>query len=274
MQTTPFRLSLLALSLATAFIFMACNRRDKDKDSDTSLAADHALSENVYHDAVNMADEASDKSTGDHLSSYKTASNCATVTHDTLSTPKSITIDFGAVNCLCNDGKNRRGKILITYTGHYRDSGSVHNIAFDNFYVNDNHIMGTKTVTNMGKNSANQSYFSIQVNGLIVKAITNDTISWTSNRVRTWIQGESTPVRLDDVYQITGSASGTKGGNSYTATIIQPLVKAVDCDYISAGVQTIQVAGKLPRSIDYGNGSCDNTAQVTIGSNVFTITLH
>jgi hypothetical protein len=60
MKTTPFRLSLLALSLATAFIFMACNRRDKDKDSDTSLAADHALSENVYHDAVNIADEASD----------------------------------------------------------------------------------------------------------------------------------------------------------------------------------------------------------------------
>jgi hypothetical protein len=74
------------------------------------MSNDNALAEFSYNDALNIADEASTLQTGDNLGSYKTASNCATVTHDTNTMPRTITIDFGAANCLCNDGRNRRGK--------------------------------------------------------------------------------------------------------------------------------------------------------------------
>ncbi|HNB81034.1 MAG TPA: hypothetical protein PLP34_02895 [Chitinophagaceae bacterium] len=273
---TPFvRMALAFTLLSTVLYLSSCNRRDKDKDTDTQLASDFSFSENTYNDVLNIADNASETASGDHLSSYKTSSNCATVTHDTISIPHTITIDFGSTNCLCNDGRNRRGKILVSYTGHYRDSGSVHTITFDNYFVNDNHIMGSKSVSNMGHNAAGQTYFQVNVNGLVVKALTGDSISWTSTRTRTWTQGESTiGDKTDDVYEITGSASGTKGSTSYTMTIVQPLVKALSCGYISKGIMEIQPSGKLLRSIDFGNGTCDNTAQVTIGGNVYTITLH
>lgn len=266
---------MVALSLATTLVFSACNRRDKDRDNDTELASDNTLFENTYNDVLNMADESSEKNTGDNLSNFKTASNCATITHDTLSSPKTITIDFGSTNCLCNDGRNRRGKVLVNYTGKYRDSGSVHTITFDNYFVNDNQVMGSKTVSNMGKNVSNQSYFNIVVNGLIIKATSGDSIVWSSNRTRTWTNGESSiGDKSDDVYEITGSASGTKGSTAYTMTIIQPLVKAHACGYISKGIMEVQPSGKLLRTIDFGNGTCDNTAQVTIGGNVYTIILH
>ncbi|GBL35004.1 hypothetical protein EMGBS15_05990 [Filimonas sp.] len=272
MKHTHFKASLYALAITATLFLTDCKRSDKDKDNDTEIAGDNALSESSYNDVLNIADDASDKSTGDNLSNYKTASNCATVTHDTFSTPRTITIDFGAVNCLCNDGRYRRGKILVSYSGHYRDSGSVHTITFDSYFVNDRHIMGSKTVTNMGHNTAGHSYFSIVVNGLIVKP-SGDSISWNSNRTRTWTQGESTPGKMDDVYEITGSASGTKGTTSYTMLITQPLVRSLDCNWIQSGTFELQPSGKPLRTFDFGNGTCDNTATVTINGTVYTITL-
>jgi hypothetical protein len=148
----------------------------------------------------------------------------------------------------------------------------VHTITFDAYAVNDRQIMGSKIVTNMGLNSFGDSYFTIVVNGLIIKP-TGDSITWNSNRTRVWTQGDSTQTRLDDVYEITGSASGTKGSTSYTMTIIQPLVRHMDCNWISSGKIELQPSGKPLRAIDYGAGTCDNTATVTINGTAYTITL-
>lgn len=274
MKHPHLKIGLIAIALSGVILMTSCNRKkNNNKDTDTELAGDNALSEATFNDVMNIADDASDKNTGDNLSNYKTSSGCATVTHDTVSVPHTITVDFGPTNCLCNDGRYRRGMILISYTGHYRDSGSVHTIGFSNYYVNDKHVMGTKSVTNMGHNAAGQSYFNIAVNGIIVK-VSGDSIIWNSNRTRTWTQGESTMAKMDDVYEITGSASGTKNGNSYTMTIIQPLVRALACDWISSGKMELQPSGALLRTIDFGAGTCDDQATVTIGGTVYTITLH
>jgi hypothetical protein len=268
-----FKLAIVAIALASTAFFSSCNRKDKtNNDNDTEMASDNALSETTFNDVQSIADDASTKKTGEVLDD-KIRNVCATLTHDTLSTPKTITIDFGTVNCLCGDGRYRRGKILVSYTGHYKDSGSTHAITFDQYFVNDNHVMGTKSVTNMGHNSSGQSYFSIVANGLIVKT-SGDSLTWNSNRTRTWTQGESTNVKIDDVYEITGSASGTKGSNSYTMLITQPLVRSLNCDWISSGKMDVQPSGKPLRSIDFGAGTCDNQATVTIGGVVHNIILH
>ncbi|MBL7764761.1 MAG: hypothetical protein JNJ58_01605 [Chitinophagaceae bacterium] len=273
MKHTPLKLAAIMFALAGTLIFASCQRNGNSKDSDTSSASDNALSEFAYNDALNIADDASDKQTGDNLGSYKTASACATVTHDTLSTPKLLTIDFGPTNCLCNDGRYRRGKILVSYTGKYRDAGHIHTITFDQYFVNDNQIMGTKTVENMGLNANNQSYFNINVNGTIVKS-TGDTITRLATRTRTWIQGEATQTWMDDVYEITGSGSGTHTNGSYTMNITQPLIKEVGCKWFTAGKMDIQPSGKPLRSIDFGTGACDNQATVTINGNTFNIYLN
>lgn len=80
--------------------------------------------------------------------------------------------------------------------------------------------------------------------------------------------------KMDDVYEITGSASGSKNGNSYTMTIIQPLVRALACNWISSGKMEIQPSGALLRTIDFGAGTCDDQATVTIAGTVYNITLH
>jgi hypothetical protein len=273
MKNTRIQLSILAISLFGILVTFACNRKEKVKDMDTELAKDNTLAEGTFNDVLRIADDASETASGGNLGDYKTASNCATVTHDTLASPKTITIDFGSSNCLCNDNRYRRGKILISYTGQYKMAGSVHTIQFDSYFVNDHHVTGSKTVTNMGLNTANQTYFTIVVNGLIIKS-TGDSISWNSTRTRTWTQGESTLVKADDVFEIIGSASGSKAGNSFTMNILQPLQRKRDCQWISAGIIEMVPSTKPTRTINFGNGLCDNLATVTILGTTYNITLN
>lgn len=239
-------------------------------------AEDSALAEGTYNDVHQMTDEAATGS----MSSYKTEkdasslSACANITNDSISTPHVLTIDFGPVNCTCADGRNRRGKVIVSYTGRYRDAGSTHTITFDNYYVEDNHIMGTKTVTNMGLNTAGHSYFNVHVDGTIDKA-GGGTITWASDRQREWIAGESTTMRMDDVYLITGTASGTTAdGDHFTASITTPLQRALNCRWIESGVLEFTPDGKPTRTIDFGGGTCDNSASISVRGRSRNITLH
>lgn len=269
--------NLLVAVTALAFLFTACKRNHNSDDSerDNTFTKDNANSEFIYNDALNIAEQASITGNGNNLDNYKTTSNCATVTHDTVSIPHTITIDFGSVNCLCNDGRYRRGQILISYLGAYKDSGSVHTITFNNYYVNDNHVMGSKQVTNMGHNNSGHLYFNIVVNGQIIKAVTQDTILWNQNRVRTYLQGDSTQSKLDDVYSITGSGSGQKAnGTQYTMTITNPIIKAMSCQWIEQGTVEIQPNGGLLRILDFGNGTCDDQATITVNGVSHPITLN
>lgn len=269
---------MLAATIGIAF--SSCRRDKNDEDKDTSSAADNALAEGTYNDVVNIADQASTGS----LSSYMTTENssgersllstCATVTIDTVATPHTITVDFGSSNCLCSDGRYRRGIINISFSGRYRDAGSTHTITFTNYYVNDNKVMGTKTVVNNGPNSSGNLTYSITVNGQIVKASGGGTITWNSTRTREWIVGESTPAWNDDVYLITGSASGTSaGGTSFTLNITSALRKEIGCRHFVSGSFALTPSGKAVRYVDYGSGGCDNSATVTINGNTYNITL-
>lgn len=276
MFNTKIKNLLVALT-ALAFLFTACkrNHNSTDSESDNTFAKDNANSEFIYNDALNIAEQASITANGNNLDNYKTTSNCATVTHDTISVPHTITIDFGSVNCLCNDGRYRRGQILISYQGAYKDSGSVHTITFNNYYVNDNHVMGSKQVTNMGHNSSGHLFYTIVVNGQIIKAVTQDTILWNQNRVRTYLQGDSTQSKLDDVYSITGSGSGQKAnGTHYTMTITSPIIKAMSCQWIEQGTVEIQPTGGYLRILDFGNGTCDDQATITVNGVSHPITLN
>ena len=100
------------------------------------------------------------------------------------------------------------------------------------------------------------------------------TITWTSARTREFIAGASTPTWTDDIYLITGTASGTSSkGNSFTAQTIDPIRKEMACYFIVSGSIEFIPSGKAVRVIDFGNGNCDNQATVTINGTVYNITL-
>lgn len=279
MKKTTIFLAVIAL-----LIIHSC-KKDTPKiegDNDTSSSIENAMADAAFNDVANIADEAYTGS----LSSYKNSipsfylSTCASVTFDTVANPKSFTIDFGSSNCLCNDVNYRRGKIIVTYQGLYRDSGSVHTITFDNYYVNNNKIDGTKTVVNKGRNSHGNLEFAITVTGSITwdAAYFGSVCSSTYNSTRTreWSEGESTLIWTDDVYLISGTQNGvTHTGASYSAYTVSPLKKEIGYRHLTDGTLAFTPQGKYTRYINYGypNGAQDNLAQVTINGNNFIIQL-
>lgn len=275
MKKITILFSVLVIMLISS-TFFACQKLDKSDDN-PSVVADNAMAESLFNEVKDIADEAwkaSSSGKSGQETDWVIIGTCATITHDTTVVPRTLTIDFGAVNCLCADGKNRRGIIQISYTGGYRDSGTVITHTFNNYFVNDNQILGTKTVTNNGMNTSGNLSFSIVVNGSIIKAGNAGTISWSSNRTREWIAGSSTPIWIDDVYLITGSASGTTANaTTFTMLITTPLRKEIGCKYFVSGIMDVTPSGKPTRTIDYGNGSCDNIITVTINGHTFTVLL-
>ena len=264
-------------------LFTSCKKKTDDTDNDTSAAADNALAEGTFNDVHNIADQAATGSLATYDGTYTSngdkgmLSTCATITLQNVNSldDDTLHVNFGATNCLCSDGRYRRGTINVVYSGMYADSGSHHTITFTNYFVNDNQILGSKTVVNNGRNAAGHPTFSITVNGTIIKASGAGTITWVSNRTREWTVGYNTPLDwTDDTYSITGTASGTSAaGNTFTASIGTPLIKKMSCHWIESGTIDLTPSGKPVRHFDFGNTGCDNRATVTINGNTYDIFL-
>ncbi len=283
MKNTGFLFGSLTILAVASLTFTGC-RRDEE-DADTSAASDNALAEAIFSDVTNISDEAG--RTGG-LTNYRIGdpanggvlSTCATVSVNAINTADqdTITVDFGSVNCTCNDGRNRRGQVIVYYTGNYIDSASTHTITFNNYYVNDHQVLGTKTVTNLGHNAAGNLVYDIDVNGTIHLASNAGTINWISDRQREWTAGENTPAMWsDDLYSITGTASGTSAaGENFTVTITSPLIRnmAIGCRrHFTQGTVEVTPGTRPVRSIDFGSGACDDVAIVTINNRTYTIHL-
>ena len=273
---------VLIIILGVAFGTTSCKKRKLNKSTITSQ--DNAIAEMVFNDAFKVTEDAMKENglekAGSNLSSIYNACATVSLTPPLLDTtfPKTLTIDFGTVNCEDAYGIERRGKVIATTTGYYRDAGTVITITTENYYVNDYKVEGNKTVTNNGLNSDNQTYFTIVISGAVITYPNGDVASYESNRVRTWVIGEATQGLLgilDDEYDITGTASGiNREGRPYAMTVSSALRVAVLCRWVKQGSIEIQPEDLYVRTVDFGDGTCDREASVTINGNVFNFLMY
>ncbi len=255
--------------VATALFSLTACRKEKEPltDLDYTSASDNSRAEDVFNDMLLQVDNAVDENGLRDLCS-------PTITFDTIASPRTITLDFGDVNCTASNGRLRRGRILVSYTGYYRQPGTVITITPEDYHVNNILVQGYKTVTNLGTNADGHLAYSVVVNG----TLTADDGSWTSShqaqRTRTWIEGSTTAQLVDDVYLITGNGSGlNRNGVAYTLAITSALRVQVGCPWITQGSILIKPTGRPAASIDYGNGTCDGNFSVTVNGQTFNITI-
>ena len=255
--------TLLLLGCFIALVqFSACKRKTEVETIDATSVEDNSLAEKHFD---LMYDQVDDASVSSGISSR---ARKYSITIDTTITPRVMTLDYGDSNVLCDDYVYRRGKIVVTWTGKYKDIGTIITITPVGFYQNDNHIEGTKTVTNLGRKDNNNLTWKIEVVGKITD-IAGAMFSWNSTRYRTWVAGESTKlIRFDDKYQIAGSYSGiNRKGVAFNVNILSPLLVEIGCRYhITQGKIEIVDANNSAKKIevDFGNGTCDNIGTYTV----------
>lgn len=268
---------LSAAVIATAAGFTSCK---KDANSSSSpeiestfeIAGNLAISDNLNSDAEYVLNEAAIDNnfagnTPVNASSSLDVLGCATVTVTPLQGfPKVITIDFGT-GCSENvGGITRSGKIMVALSDSLRKSGSVAVMTFDNYFVSGFKKEGKLTWTNTSQGGTRSWERKCEEGKITAPGGRYWFHEGTQNVVQT--RGAATPFNLlDDVYSITGGNTVINSeGKSRTSTITEALEKKVICANIDMG--KIKIEGLNHYAIlDFGDGSCDNVATISINGN-------
>jgi hypothetical protein len=184
--------------------------------------------------------------------------------------PKKICVDFGT-GVVDKRGNTLKGKIYVTISNRMGVTGSTRKLEYYEFFINDNQLKGSKTVTYLGSNRqvtdnvvTETPSWSISVKDTIVRADGTKLI-WNSERVRTRISNNATPLLYwDDVYSITGTANGVNAkGTAYTVEITKPLILKGGWKFFVEGT-VLTTSDKRTAVLDYGNGDKDAKATLTI----------
>lgn len=242
-------------------------------DASINIADDDAVTDVVYEDVFNTADNATiildqlGKSL-DAKSETVLADSCPviTITRPTSNPwPKTVTVDYGTSCAGINDNV-RSGKIVIDVTAPRLEAGSKRTITFVNYFFNGIKVEGTKVLENMGYNSNHNLLISVKLTGGKLTLPDGSSIERTVDHLREWTAGILTRNIWDDECLITGTAAGKNiDGIAYTSTILTALHWTRACRFLVSGVVKIERDGSLPVQIDYGTGDCDAKAVVTKG---------
>ena len=190
-------LIILTMTFSLAFL-SSCEKSDETLDltAEEALAQvqDETLAIALFDEVIEIGEEAeataNTKSTEIGVPFYR-LSECVTITRVFTSEYRTITIDFGEENCEGADGKFRRGKIIITRSGFYWTSEVNASYEFDNYFVDDNQLLGTKTY--VGAFNDDGTYGSTSItDGQIILADDAGTITWYSERNRLITEGADT----------------------------------------------------------------------------------
>ena len=156
-------------------------------------------------------------------------SSCAVITESSSSFPKTVTIDYGT-GCVDAKGRTKKGKVFVYLTGELQETGSIREITFENFFINEVQISGTRKAENIGLNDSDNVV--IKVTGNISATHENYTRSRTFERYREWTNGFNTCDPQDDEFLITGSGTLiNRFGRTIPHTIIELIhVKPRQCN--------------------------------------------
>jgi hypothetical protein len=262
---------LLILTLFAGVIaFNACKDSDDSTANDADINTAEALATNEdFSEEIDItADIAIEERGG--------GGTCPTVTlaQPWGTWPNTITIDYGTDGCAGPNGDHiLKGKIIITQTGDRFTAGAERIKTFENFYVDDVKVEGTKSWKNNGTDAGGDwSFTKTATMNLTYPDGTFTT--WNHTHTSALVEGGDTPTHWDNVWSTTGNSSGVnRDGVAFSSTIVEPLIKKVTCRWISEGVIQFTRDGNTS-TLDFGDGTCDRFATLTTANgNTFTIRL-
>ncbi|HXH18769.1 MAG TPA: hypothetical protein VNJ07_06760 [Chitinophagales bacterium] len=245
------------------FLISGCQKWNDNRETLTS--GNHTLAEAsflyILHNAL----------IGASAEGALLADSCFSLSWSDSSFPQTLTIDFGNTECNGLFDVPTRGKIIVQLSDSLNQPGAVAIVSTSELYIKGYKIEGTDTITNLGLNvSGNPEYRMKVTDGRIIaepdETYEDYTLVWECDYRFELIDKVNEVFSIDDLYKITGSASGVnEEGRSYTAEIIEPLQKYTDCRWIGSGKTKISPDDLKEKELNYGEcdtGStcCDNIA--------------
>lgn len=262
---------LFLMFAAISFAFTACNDDTEDitdatTDENVMTTEDLTAIEGLVLDAEDEIEEI--------LENGLTAEGEIEVREDECPTrtvvpvdgtfPRTVTIDYGE-SCTTPTGREKSGQIVIEQSAPLNEPGATRTVTFVDYFVDGANLQGSTVKTNNGTDeNGNPSY--TRTRNLTIVYPNGEQASWEASYTLTQIAGADTPRHFDDVFSTTGFSSGTnREDNTFSAEILEPIIKASRCPWIINGIRQVSRNGNTA-TIDFGFGGedCDNRAQVTL----------
>lgn len=277
-------------AVAFALLLTGCSKKEDDNITITSdeakVSAQIDLANDDVSSIVQNVYENPDSQTFTNKTGEVALTTCATISRTpgfgtTLAagTQVTTTVDFGT-GCTLQNGNTVSGKIIITYEYPTATATSVTvNYTFNNFYHNTNKIEGTKTFifTKIAATTSIPAHWKTEMNMVLDITINNVVYHRTGTRT-TEITAGYNQVLANREYQVTGNWVTTPaGGTAWSSSITTPLKVKMSCmnvhkPLLVQGVITF-VRNNHTATLDYGDGTCDNSAVFTINGNSYTIVI-
>lgn len=265
------------IMLCSMFLFFFTSCEDNGtSDTETNYSeVDNtraAKADNAIEGTLNIMEQAFEENEG--LSRSNSSSlfpDCTIITIILNGNTGIIILDFGD-SCQLNNGNIVSGKIILEFGAFIGGTRTI-NYTFENYYYNNNGVEGGgeifREIANLNGNPQST------VNETILVSFPNTEVTATrvGLRVAEWVEGVRSGTWQDNVYNITGNWNTTfTNGFHRSGNVTEKLVRKLSCAYIVSGVIELEQEGFIGE-LDFGDGTCDNVAILTINGQEILIYL-
>lgn len=268
-------LSLSAVAFSLALVFYACK-----KDSSGTSGTDYTAEMTAQSDDQSQVSSSLDLTDADANAAIASSSTMngkvesavcnATVTIDTASDPRTITIVYNGSDCFGTT--TRTGTVILSmpHSQHWTDAGATLTITYQNLKITRTRdsksitINGSKSITNV----SGGTMVTLASRQSITHTITSNgiTITFDNGTQGTWQIAEQRVFTYNNGIVVTTTGTHTDGtttgiaiwgknrlGNVFTCAITQPLVLRQDCNFRLVSGQVVHTrVGAFTATITFG----------------------
>ncbi len=204
---------------------------------------------------------------------------------------KTYTIVFSS-GCTSYDGKIRSGVVTLDLTGaSYNQAGSVLVIRLNNFYINGNHLQGKLVAENLGSGEVKVAVSDDEGSGrasLHLSTLNDNKVTyWKTIHKRSIFEGNNDQIMLNNKYYILPYQDNinpyegvTSDGKEYYGKITSSLLLDYSCTatgnlrYPLSGNTSLYFISGGRLNVDYGDGTCNYAASMSIAGNSRNFSLY
>jgi hypothetical protein len=135
-------------------------------------------------------------------------------------------------------------------------------------------LKGTRTSTNITAAPTDPPKFEVTLQG--GQAIFPDNLVATreSDITWSWIRGASPALDQLIVHSNSTASGTTRSGRTYSVSLLEQLQYNRFCGIAVSGIKKYVIDGEKEVTIDYGDGDCDKTVDVTLNGTTHTVTVN
>ncbi len=279
MQVQKMRKSLttiLSLACLSALFVVGCQKKETVAvDNETQSVVDNVIADQEFMAIVPAANQHAFNTKGTGASETRVAVPCDTLHYlsgDTATfAPNpiySMTVSTSACGATMPDGKVRTGELLVRLTDKVRRANAKMIVKLSNYKASGiSYSCDSMIITTISSNSL-ASVFNVKlINGLCQTP--NWKIKFSFDKTITFYKNGN-PSNSDAYTSTYGTANGVnRQGRLFTVKIAEssPLIKHKTCEFIDKGLLEITPDGFATRSVDFGDGTCDEQAIYSLNGN-------